>query len=82
MWSSGRSELCAVISTSAVELRLRRLTPVLDDVLKADEGEHAAQAVGIASPVQPCSHLKADRYVISHSTPEWTADAQPELVRA
>jgi branched-chain amino acid transport system substrate-binding protein len=26
--------------------------------------------------------VKADPYVVSHSTPEWTADAHPELIRA
>jgi hypothetical protein len=37
--------------------RLRRLAPVLDDVLNAGEVEHAEQAVGLDSLAQLCSQL-------------------------
>jgi hypothetical protein len=37
--------------------RLRRLAPVLDDVLNAGEVEHADQAVGLASLAQLCTQL-------------------------
>ena len=37
--------------------RLRRLAPVLDDVLNAGEVEHADQAIGLASLAQLCSQL-------------------------
>ena len=37
--------------------RLRRLAPVLDDVLNAGEVEHADQAVDLASLAQLCSQL-------------------------
>ena len=66
----------------ATFVRLRRLTRVLDDVLNAGEVEPANQAAGLPSLAPLRSRLEADRYVISHSTPEWTADAHPELVRA
>jgi hypothetical protein len=36
-------------------VRLRRLAPVLDDVLNAGEVEHADQAVDLASLAQLCS---------------------------
>jgi hypothetical protein len=36
---------------------LRRLTPVLDDVLNAGEVEHADQAVDLSSLAQLCSQL-------------------------
>ena len=38
-------------------LRLRRLAPILDDVLGAGEVEHADQALGLASLAQLCSQL-------------------------
>jgi hypothetical protein len=38
-------------------VRLRRLAPVLDDVLNAGEVEHADQAVDLASLAQLCSQL-------------------------
>jgi hypothetical protein len=37
--------------------RLRRLAPVLDDVLGAGEVEHADQALGLGSLAQLCSQL-------------------------
>jgi hypothetical protein len=37
--------------------QLRRLAPVLDDVLNAGEVEHADQAVDLASLAQLCSQL-------------------------
>jgi hypothetical protein len=45
--------------------RLRRLAPVLDDVLNAGEVEHADQAVDLASLVQLCSQL-FDEYQCQH----------------
>ena len=45
--------------------RLRRLAPVLDDVLNAGEVEHADQAVGLASLAQLCSQL-FDAYHCQH----------------
>ena len=42
---------------AATFMRLRRLAPVLDDVLNAGEVEHADQAVGLASLAQLCSQL-------------------------
>jgi hypothetical protein len=38
-------------------VRLRRLAPVLDDVLNAGEIEHADQAVDLDSLAQLCSQL-------------------------
>ncbi|MGF6859163.1 hypothetical protein [Paraburkholderia sp. CI3] len=43
--------------------RLRRLAPVLDDVLNAGEIEHAEQALGLDSLAQLCSQL----FVAYHS---------------
>jgi hypothetical protein len=45
--------------------RLRRLAPVLDDVLNAGEGEDADQAVGLASLAELCSQL-FDAYHCEH----------------
>ena len=45
--------------------RLRRLAPVLDDVLNAGEVEHADQAVDLASLAQLCSQL-FDEYHCQH----------------
>ena len=42
---------------AATFARLRRLAPVLDDVLNAGEVEHADQAVNLASLAQLCSQL-------------------------
>ena len=46
-------------------VRLRRLAPVLDDVLNAREVEHADQAVDLASLAQLCSQL-FDTYSSQH----------------
>ena len=46
-------------------VRLRRLAPVLDDVLNAGEVEHADQAVDLASLAQLCSQL-FDAYHCQH----------------
>ena len=43
-------------------VRLRRLAPVLDDVLNAREIEHADQAVDLASLAQLCSQLFGTYY--------------------
>jgi hypothetical protein len=51
---------------SAIFARLRRLAPVLDDVLNAGEVEHADQAVDLASLAQLCSQL-FDAYHDQHS---------------
>ncbi|MFL9898932.1 hypothetical protein PQR71_12345 [Paraburkholderia fungorum] len=42
---------------TAMFMRLRRLAPVLDDVLSAGELEHAGQAVDLLSLAQLCSQL-------------------------
>jgi hypothetical protein len=46
-------------------VRLRRLAPVLDDVLNAREVEHADQAVDLVSLAQLCSQL-FDAYHCHH----------------
>jgi hypothetical protein len=50
---------------AATFVRLRRLAPVLDDVLNAGEVEHADQAVDLASLAQLCSQL-FDAYHYEH----------------
>jgi hypothetical protein len=50
---------------AATFMRLRRLAPVLDDVLNAGEVEHADQAVGLASLAQLCTQL-FDAYHCQH----------------
>jgi hypothetical protein len=50
---------------SAIFARLRRLAPVLDDVLSAGEVEHTDQAVDLASLAQLCSQL-FDAYYDQH----------------
>jgi hypothetical protein len=50
---------------AATFVRLRRLAPVLDDVLNAGEVEHGDQAVGLASLAQLCSQL-FDTYHYQH----------------
>jgi hypothetical protein len=42
---------------AATFVRLRRLAPVLEDVLNAREVEYAEQAVDLASLAQLCSQL-------------------------
>jgi hypothetical protein len=61
--------------------RQRSLAPVLDAILNGCEVKPTNQDAGLASRATR-SLLTSDLYVISHSTPEWTADAHPELVRA
>jgi hypothetical protein len=46
--------------------RLRRLAPVLDDILNAGEIEHADQAVNLATLAELCSTL-SDAYRSSHA---------------
>ena len=50
---------------AAMFVRLRRLAPVLDDLLSAGEVEHADQAVGLESLAQLCSQL-FDAYHCQH----------------
>ncbi|MEW9585223.1 hypothetical protein [Paraburkholderia sp. DGU8] len=50
---------------AAMFVRLRRLAPLLDDVLNAGEVEHADQAAGLASLAQLCSEL-FDAYHCQH----------------
>ena len=50
---------------AATFMRLRRLAPVLDDVLNAGEVEHADQAVDLASLAQLCSQV-FDAYHCQH----------------
>jgi len=56
-------------------VRLRRLAPVLDDVLNAREVEHADQAVDLASLAQLCSQL-FDEYHCQH--PDEIAQVRPD----
>jgi hypothetical protein len=49
----------------ATFVRLRRLAPVLDDVLNAGEVEHADQAVDLVSLARLCSQL-FDAYDYQH----------------
>ncbi|SIT51804.1 conserved hypothetical protein [Paraburkholderia piptadeniae] len=53
--------------------RLRRLAPVLDDILNAGEVEHPDQAVNLATLAQLCSEL-FDAYHCIH--PDETAQAR------
>jgi hypothetical protein len=57
--------------------QLRRLAPILDDVLNAGEVEHADQAVNLASLGQLCSQL-FDAYHVQH--PGEIAQAQLDAV--
>ena len=50
---------------SAMFVRLRRLAPLLDDVLNACEVERADQAAGLASLARLCSQL-FDAYHCQH----------------
>lgn len=52
--------------------QLRRLAPVLDDILNAGEIEHAGQAVNLAALAQLCSSL-SNAYCSMH--PDETAQA-------
>ena len=60
-------------------VRLRRLAPVLDDVLNAGEVEHADQAVNLASLAQLCSQL-FDAY--HHQHPGEIARAQLDALES
>jgi hypothetical protein len=64
---------------AATFARLRRLAPVLDDVLNAGEVEHADQAVDLASLAQLCSQL-FDAYHDQH--PSEIAQAQPDALES
>jgi hypothetical protein len=59
--------------------QLRRLAPLLDDVLNAGEVEHADQAVGLASLAQLCSQL-FDAYHYQH--PDEVAEARLDVVES
>jgi hypothetical protein len=54
--SSGYRRFDMKLETAAF-VRLRRLAPVLDDVLNAGEVEHADQAMSLALLAQLCSQL-------------------------
>jgi hypothetical protein len=60
-------------------LRLRRLAPVLDDVLNAREVEHADQAVDLDSLAQLCSQL-FDTYHCQH--PDEIAQARLDALES
>ena len=60
-------------------LRLRRLAPVLDDVLNAREVEHADQAVGLDSLAKLCSQL-FDEYHCQH--PDEIAQARLDALES
>ncbi|MFL9936897.1 hypothetical protein P0D88_49975 [Paraburkholderia sp. RL18-103-BIB-C] len=59
--------------------RLRRLAPVLDDVLNAGEVEHAYQAMDLASLAHVCSEL-FDAYHDQH--PVEIAQARADTVES
>ncbi|MEM5453591.1 hypothetical protein VSR69_01850 [Paraburkholderia phytofirmans] len=59
--------------------RLRRLAPVLDDVLNAGEVEHADQAMDLALLAQLCSQL-FDTYDDQH--PVEIAQARADVVES
>ncbi|MDB5783658.1 hypothetical protein [Caballeronia mineralivorans] len=59
--------------------QLRRLAPVLDDVLNVGEVEHAGQAVNLASLAQLCSQL-FDAYHDQH--PGEIAQAQLDALES
>ncbi|MEX3691999.1 hypothetical protein AB3X91_09695 [Paraburkholderia sp. BR14263] len=59
--------------------RLRRLAPVVDDILNAGEVEHASQAVNLAALAQLCSTL-FDAYCSIH--PEETAQANLDMLES
>ncbi|NPT56339.1 hypothetical protein [Paraburkholderia elongata] len=61
--------------------RLRRLAPVLDDVLNAGEVEHADQAVDLASLAQLCSQL-FDAYHCQHQHPGEIAQARLDALES
>ena len=59
--------------------QLRRLAPVLDDVLNAGEVEHADQAVDLSSLAQLCSQL-FDAY--HRQYPDETAQARLDALES
>lgn len=59
--------------------QLRRLAPVLDDLLNAGEVEHPDQAVHLAALAQLCSHV-FDAYQRQH--PEETAQARLDAIES
>jgi hypothetical protein len=59
--------------------QLRRLAPVLDDILNAGEVEHADQAIGLASLAQLCSNL-FDAY--QHQHPSEIAQARLDALES
>ncbi|WP_395062887.1 hypothetical protein [Paraburkholderia silvatlantica] len=59
--------------------RLRRLAPVVDDILNAGEVEHAGQAVNLAALAQLCSTL-FDAYCSMH--PDETAQANLDMLES
>ncbi|WOD17044.1 hypothetical protein [Paraburkholderia kirstenboschensis] len=64
---------------AAMFVRLRRLAPVLDDVLNAGQVEHADQAAGLASLAQLCSQL-SDAYNRHH--PDEIAQARADALES
>ncbi|MFP3566099.1 hypothetical protein [Paraburkholderia sp. SIMBA_030] len=64
---------------AATFVRLRRLAPVLDDVLNAGEVEHADQAVDLASLAELCSQL-FDTYQCQH--PDEIAQARLDALES
>ena len=64
---------------AATFLLLRRLAPVLDEVLNAGEVEHADQSVNLASLAQLCSQL-FNAYHDQH--PGEIAQAQPDALES
>ncbi|TCG03591.1 hypothetical protein BZM27_47285 [Paraburkholderia steynii] len=59
--------------------RLRRLAPVLDDILNAREVEHADQALHLAGLAELCSQLY-DAYYCMH--PDETVQARLDALEA
>lgn len=59
--------------------RLRRLAPVLDDLLNAGEVEHADQAVNLAALAQICSAL-SDAYRAMH--PDEIGQASHDVIES
>ncbi|MFP3568679.1 hypothetical protein [Paraburkholderia sp. SIMBA_030] len=59
--------------------QLRRLAPVLDDLLNAREVEHADQAVHLAALARLCSHL-FDAY--QRQYPDETAQARLDAIES
>jgi hypothetical protein len=61
---------------SATFIQLRRLAPVLDDVINAEEIEHADQAMNLAALATLCSQLfDAYRCLYPHEVEQARLDA-------